>query len=102
MTGKRVVFDQETWNALDLLASNRIELMIFSNTRASGVRSFDVSCCQCHHRAIMSADPWPDHPPVPTFGPRIVCTRCGIIGTDARPNWQEGPPRETLTGVQWQ
>jgi hypothetical protein len=28
--------------------------------------------------------------------------RCGIIGADARPNWQERPPREILTGVQWQ
>jgi hypothetical protein len=38
---------------------------------------------------------------VPTFGPRVECTRCGIIGTHARPNWQEQPLRETLTGVQW-
>src|SRR5499427_10755086 len=22
-----------------------------------------------------------------TFGPRMVCTRCGIIGADARPNF---------------
>jgi hypothetical protein len=31
----------------------------------------------------------------------MVCTRCGIIGADARPNWREQPPRETLTDVQW-
>jgi hypothetical protein len=31
----------------------------------------------------------------------MVCTRCGIIGADARPNWKEQPPRETLTGMQW-
>ena len=49
-------------------------------------RSLDVSCWNCHHRPIMSADLWPDHVPVPTFGPRMVCTRCGIIGVDARPN----------------
>jgi hypothetical protein len=24
--------------------------------------------------------------PVPSFGPRMVCTRCGIVGADARPN----------------
>jgi hypothetical protein len=30
-----------------------------------------------------SADPWPDHVPVPSFGPRMVCTRCGIIGGTA-------------------
>jgi hypothetical protein len=27
--------------------------------------------------------------PVPTFGPRRVCTRCGIVGADARRNWRE-------------
>jgi hypothetical protein len=75
--------------------------MTIGNIRANGVRSLDVSCWQCHHRAIMSADPWSDDVPVPTFGPRMVCTRCGIVGADARPNWQEKPPRETLTGVQW-
>ena len=53
---------------------------------ASGVRSLDVSCWNCHHRAITSADLWPDHVPVPTIGPRIVCTWCGIIGADARAN----------------
>jgi hypothetical protein len=30
----------------------------------------------------------------------MVCTGCGIVGADARPNWQEQPPRESLTGVQ--
>ena len=23
------------------------------------------------------------------FRPRMVCTRCGIVGADARPNWRE-------------
>jgi hypothetical protein len=78
-----------------------IEPMTLGNMRENGVRSLDVSCWNCHHRAILSADSYPDHVPVPTFGPRMVCTRCGIIGADARPNWKEQPPRETLTGVQW-
>jgi hypothetical protein len=26
---------------------------------------------------------------VPTFGPKMVCTRCGIVGADPRPNWGE-------------
>jgi hypothetical protein len=42
-----------------------------------------------------------DDVPVPTFGPRMVCTKCGTIGADVRPNWQEQAPRETLTAVQW-
>jgi hypothetical protein len=51
--------------------------------------------------AVQNADCWPDDVPVPTFGPRMACTRCGIVGADARPNWNEQPPQETLTGVQW-
>jgi hypothetical protein len=35
--------------------------MTLGNMRANGVRSLDVSCWQCHHRTIMSADQWPDH-----------------------------------------
>jgi hypothetical protein len=48
-----------------------------------------------------SADPWPDNMPVPAFGPRMVCTRCGLVGADARPNWRERPERESVTGTQW-
>jgi hypothetical protein len=49
--------------------------------------SFKMHCVPCE-----------DNVPVPTFGPRMVCTRCGIIGADARPNWLERSPREMLTG----
>jgi hypothetical protein len=38
---------------------------------------------------------------VPSFRPRMVCTKCGMIGTDVRPNWRERPERESLTGKQW-
>jgi hypothetical protein len=75
--------------------------MTLGNMRANGVRSLDVCCWQCHHRAILRADPWPDHVAVSAFGPRMVCSRCGIIGADARPNWREQPVRESLIGAQW-
>jgi hypothetical protein len=70
--------------------------MTLGNIRANGVRSFAVSCWQCHHEAVLSADPWPDHVAVPAFGPCTVCTRCGIVGADARPNWREQSPRERV------
>jgi hypothetical protein len=35
--------------------------MTLGNMRANGVRWLAVSCWQCHHQAILSADPWPDH-----------------------------------------
>jgi hypothetical protein len=75
--------------------SDPIEPMTLGNMRELGVRSLDVSCWNCHHQAVLSADRWPDD------GPRMVCTGCGIIGADARPRWRGQPPRKTLTGVQW-
>jgi hypothetical protein len=49
------------------------------------------------------ADPWSNNVPVPSFGPRMVCTRCGIIGADARPNWREQPARLSGAGTApWQ
>jgi hypothetical protein len=44
--------------------------MTLDNMRANGVRSLDVSYWQCHHGAILSADPWSDDIPASTFGPR--------------------------------
>jgi hypothetical protein len=69
--------------------------------RELGARSLFVSCWNCHHQAVLSAERWPDDVAVPSFGRRMVCTSCGIVGADARPNWKEQPPRESLTGVQW-
>jgi hypothetical protein len=73
--------------------------MTVANMRANGVRSVLVSCELFHHKAAMNVDAFDDAVPVPTFGPRMVCTGCGIIGALARPNWQERPPQENLTGV---
>ena len=75
--------------------------MTLGNMRHNGVGTLAVACRLCHHEAVLGAEPWPDDVTVPTFGPRMVCTRCGIIGADARPNWRVQPPRETLTDVQW-
>ena len=36
-----------------------------------------------------SVDAYPETVPVPAFGPRMVCTGCGMIGADARPHWSE-------------
>jgi hypothetical protein len=66
-----------------------IEPMTLGNMRRLGVRSIAVACLVCRHEATMGAEPWADDVPVPAFGPRMVCTRCGIIGADALPNWKE-------------
>jgi hypothetical protein len=69
--------------------------MTLANMRALGVRSLDVTCFNCRHHIRLDVDRYPDHVTVPAFGPRMVCTRCGIIGADARPNWRE------QAGAQW-
>jgi hypothetical protein len=66
--------------------------MTLGNMRELGVRSFHVSCWNCHHQAVLSADRWRDDVAVPAFGLRMVCTRRGIVGADARPNWKEFYP----------
>jgi hypothetical protein len=43
-----------------------------ANMRQNGVRSLDVIC----HG-------------VRELGPRMVCTECGMVGADVRPNWKE-------------
>jgi hypothetical protein len=78
-----------------------IEPMDLTNMGANGVRSLDVQCNRFGHRVITNIDHLAGDLTTPSFGPRMGCTTCGIIGADARPNWQEQPPRETLTGVQW-
>src|SRR5215471_6249043 len=70
-----------------------------ANMRAQGVRSLWVVCELCHHEAVMNVDRFSAEVPVPAFGPRMVCTSCGIIGAFARPNWQERQAQETLTGL---
>lgn len=85
-----------------MTSNERIPPMILGNMRQNGVRSLAVRCNLCHHEAVLEVEAWPDHVPVPAFRRRMVCTKCGIIGADVRPNWRERPERKTLTGAQWQ
>ena len=68
--------------------------MTLGNMRESGVRSLHVWCgnCRCSHQAVLDVERYPDEIPVPSFGPRMMCTRCGFVGADARPNWKEAKP----------
>jgi hypothetical protein len=64
-----------------------------ANMRANGVRSLDVQCHACRHRVIMSVDHLPGDLTVPSFGPKMVCTRAGMISADVRPNCGSGGVR---------
>jgi hypothetical protein len=64
--------------------------MTIGNMRANGVRTLAVRCgaLWCHHCGVLDVSAYSDDVPVPSFGPRMVCTVCGAIGADARPRWQ--------------
>jgi hypothetical protein len=62
-----------------------IEPMTLGNMRENGVRSLDIMYHQCRHETIMNVDHMPGDLTVPSFGPRMVCTKCGTIGADVRP-----------------
>jgi hypothetical protein len=66
-----------------------IEPMDLANMRQNGVRSLAIYCRQCHHETIINVDHLPGDLTVPSFGARMVCTKCGTIGADVRPNWPE-------------
>jgi hypothetical protein len=63
--------------------------MTLANMRENGVRSLSVTCELCHHEAVMNVDAFDDAIQVSAFGPRMVCTVCGIVSAYARPNWKE-------------
>jgi hypothetical protein len=65
------------------------EPMTLGKMRRLGVRSLATSCGRCRHETIINADHWPGQMLVPVSGPRMVCTKCGTIGADVRPNWRE-------------
>jgi hypothetical protein len=70
-----------------------IQPMALGNMLANGVRTLDVWCSgRAQHYRVLDVSNYPDHVPVSAFGPRMVCTACGAIGADARPNWNERAP----------
>jgi hypothetical protein len=63
--------------------------MDVANMRQNGVRSLAIMCFQCRHAAVMNVDHLAGDLTVQSFSRRMVCTKCGMIGTDVRPNWRE-------------
>jgi hypothetical protein len=59
--------------------------------RSHGVTRLLAYChsIRCNHSATVAADALPDDVPVRSLCPRMVCTRCGLIGADVRPDWSQ-------------
>jgi hypothetical protein len=67
------------------------------------VQRLIVSCLNhaCRHSALLDVSSYPAETTVPSFRPRMKCSKCGNRDIDVRPNWKEQPPTESLTGKQW-
>jgi hypothetical protein len=63
--------------------------MTLGNMRANGVRTLATSCLGrgCNHHSILDVSGYSNDVPVPSFGLRLRCERCGNVDADARPNW---------------
>jgi len=67
--------------------------MTLGSLRQLGVRGLLLICVdpRCRHEATMSVDDYADAIELPSFAPRMVCSRCGGKRIEVRPNWKEMP-----------
>jgi hypothetical protein len=65
------------------------EPVTVGHIRSHGCRALLVYCgsIDCNHSATMNADHMPADTPIRPLGSRMVCTRCGHVGADVRPDW---------------
>jgi hypothetical protein len=65
------------------------EPVTLAHIRRHGCRCLLVYCesVWCNHSATLNADWLPDETPVRALCGRMVCTACGLIGADVRPDW---------------
>jgi hypothetical protein len=77
------------WLTMPAHHRETFEPVTLGHIRAHGCRDLLIYCDsgRCHHSALMNADWLPDHTAVRSLCPRMVCTRCGMIGADVRPDW---------------
>jgi hypothetical protein len=61
--------------------------MDLANMREQDVRALAVYCLNphCVHRSVLNVDRYPASKLVQSFGPKMTCAKCGVIGADARP-----------------
>ncbi len=70
--------------------------MTLGSLRQLGVRGLLRVCLdpKCGHEATMSVDDYPDQIELPSFAPRMACSKCGGKRMKVRPNWKEMPIME--------
>ena len=79
--------------------------MTLGNMRELGVHGLIASGLNdaCRHTALIDVSSYSPETEVPYFSRKVVCAKCGAKGPhiDVRPNWEEPPPSESLTGKVW-
>src|SRR5262245_43027493 len=77
--------------------------MTLGNMRCMGVRRLIGYCHNdaCRHQALIDVSDCPDDRVARWFQQRAKCSKCGNRRIDARPNWNEQPEGDSLTGKQW-
>jgi hypothetical protein len=72
------------------MAQPSFSSVTLGHIRGHGCRGVLVYCesIHCNHAAEINADWLPDETPVRSLCPRMVCTACGLIGADVRPDWR--------------
>jgi hypothetical protein len=65
--------------------------MDLANMRRQGVHHLIAYCLNdsCRHQALINVSSYPADTPVPWFGTKAKCAKCGAL--DVRPNWKEKP-----------
>jgi ribosomal protein S27AE len=65
------------------------ESVSLGHIRSHGCRDLLVYCnsINCSHGVTMNANHMPDDTLIRLLGSRMVCTRCGYVGADVRPDW---------------
>jgi hypothetical protein len=69
--------------------SSRLASVTLGHIRSHGCRDLLIycGCIDCSHSAVMNADHLSDDTPTRPLGARMVCTHCGHMGADVRPDW---------------
>ena len=69
----------------------RFEPVTMGHIRGHGVTRLLVYCesLWCNHCATLEADWLPDDAILLDLDRRMVCTACGLIGGDVRPDWSQ-------------
>jgi hypothetical protein len=77
------------------------DLVTLGHIRSHGCRDLLVYCIsgRWHHRASLNGDWLPDEMPVRPLCARMVCTRCGMIDADVRPDWSLHVNKKRVSGL---